>query len=107
MTVTRRIGNALLLFGVNKLFYTKYTDLCYGFAVFNKRAITKLAPLLESENFEIEAEIFIKAAQLGLEVIEVPSIEFKRQNGVSNLHVKDGLSIFSRILKEFFITYAT
>jgi glycosyltransferase involved in cell wall biosynthesis len=102
MTLTRRIGNELMMKGVNILFSTNYTDLCYGFAAFNKRAIKALAPILKSENFEIEAEIFIKAAALGLNVTEVPSIEFKRKYGKSNLNTaKDGFRIFSRIFWEF------
>jgi glycosyltransferase involved in cell wall biosynthesis len=102
MTLTRRIGNELMMLGVNILFSTKYTDLCYGFAVLNKRAVEALAPKLQSNNFEIEAEIFIKAAQIGLEVKEVPSTEFKRKYGTSNLRaIRDGVSIFTRIFKEF------
>ena len=102
MSLMRRIGNSLLMFCVNFLFSTRYTDLCYGFAVLNKRSIEKIAPLLKSKNFEIEAEIFIKAAELGLIVREVPSTEFKRKFGSSNLNVvKDGLSILGTIVREF------
>jgi glycosyltransferase involved in cell wall biosynthesis len=102
MNLTRRIGNGFMMVGVNILFSTKYTDLCYGFAAFNKRAIKALAPILKSENFEIEAEIFIKAAEIGLNVKEVPSTEFKRKYGSSNLNViKDGFRIFARIFWEF------
>jgi glycosyltransferase involved in cell wall biosynthesis len=102
MSLMRRIGNGLMMISVNILFSTRYTDLCYGFAVFNKRALEKLAPLLQSKNFEIEAEIFIKAAEIGLNVREVPSIEFKRKYGSSNLNaLKDGLSIYGTIIREF------
>ena len=91
-----------MMLGVNFLFSTRYTDLCYGFAVLNKRAIRALTPLLQSDNFEIEAEIFIKAAQIGLDVKEVPSTEFKRKYGTSNLRaIRDGVSIFTRIFREF------
>src|SRR5208337_4837590 len=86
MTATRRIGNTLMALAVNILFGAKYTDLCYGFVAFNKKAIQKLAPLLESNNFEIETEIFIKAKKLGLKILEVPSVEYMRQNGKSNLN---------------------
>jgi glycosyltransferase involved in cell wall biosynthesis len=102
MTLNRRIGNSLMLISVNLLFSTKYTDLCYGFAVLSRRAIQELAPILKSENFEIETELFIKAAEIGLNVKEVPSVEFKRKNGTSNLNaIRDGLRIFVAILKEF------
>ena len=99
MTATRRIGNALMAFAVNILFGAKYTDLCYGFVAFNKKAIQKLAPLLESNNFEIETEIFIKAKKLGLKILEVPSVEYMRKNGKSNLNAfSDGFKILKTIL---------
>ena len=99
----RRCGNSMLMFAINFLWSANYTDLCYGYAAFSKRAIEKLAPLLESDGFEIETEIFIKALDLGLVVKEVPSIEYARKNGNSNLHAfRDGLKIFMTILREFF-----
>ncbi len=105
MGLVRRIGNRLLMTAVNLFWSAEYTDLCYGFFVLNRRAIVKLAPLLKSENFEIEAEIFINALKLGLIVNEVPSIEFKRKNGASNLNtLKDGLKIFRTIVREYFIS---
>ena len=102
MSLMRRIGNGLLMICTNILFSTKYTDLCYGFAVFSRQAVEKLAPILRSQNFEIEAEIFIKAAEIGLTVKEVPSTEFKRRYGSSKLNwIRDGISIFGRIVREF------
>jgi hypothetical protein len=102
MSLMRRIGNGLLMICTNILFSTRYTDLCYGYAVFSKQAVEKLAPILRSQNFEIEAEIFIKAAEIGLNVQEVPSTEFRRRYGSSKLNwIKDGVSIFGRIIREF------
>lgn len=102
MSSLRRIGNMLMVALVNLLWSAKYTDLCYGFAVFNRRAIEKLVPLLESQNFEIETEIFLKALDLGLVVKEVPSTEFKRKNGESNLNsFRDGFKILKTIAEEF------
>jgi len=101
MTFARKIGNGLFTSCVNLLWSTGYTDMCYGFAAFNQKAIRKLAPILESNNFEIETEIFIKAKKLGLKVVEVPSFEYKRNSGESNLHAfKDGLRILKTILTE-------
>jgi glycosyltransferase involved in cell wall biosynthesis len=105
MDTIRRCGNSILMYVVNFLFRVKYTDLCYGYAVFNKRAVEKLAPVLKSDGFEIEAEIFIKAIALGLVVKEVPSVEYARKNGNSNLHAfKDGCKILATVLKEFFLS---
>jgi len=102
MSPLRRIGNMFMVATVNLLWSAKYTDLCYGFAAFNRRAIEKLGPQLRSENFEIETEIFLKALDLGLVVEEVPSTEFNRRNGKSNLHsFRDGFKIFKTIAAEF------
>ena len=101
MSLLRRFGNFFFISAVNLLYSTKYTDLCYGFAVFNRRSIAMMVPLLKSENFEIEAEIFMKAKKLGLKVLEVPSVEFRRKDGKSNLKAFiDGFKILRTILQE-------
>lgn len=102
MNLIRNIGNRFFIFWVNRLWSAHYTDLCYGFGAFRKDALKKLCSSLNSVNFEIETEIFIKAKKLGLKVVEIPSIEFKRRHGKSNLHiVTDGLRILKIIFKEF------
>jgi glycosyltransferase involved in cell wall biosynthesis len=103
MSMLRRIGNKVLVSLVNMLWSTNYTDLCYGFAAFKRDVVVKLCPLLKSKNFEIEAEVFVKVARLGLGVVEVPSGELRRKYGKSNLHsFKDGFRILRAILAEFF-----
>lgn len=101
MNLIRRIGNSFFLSLVNRLCSANYTDLCYGFAAFRKDAIKKLYPHLKSENFEIETEIFIKAKKLGLNIVEVPSIEFRRKYGKSNLSIfTAGFRILKIIIEE-------
>ena len=103
MSALRRFGNKLMTLSVNSLAFSRYTDICYGFVALNRKAIDKLSPLLESDNFEIEAEIFIKAKQAGLNVVEVPSVEYMRKNGKSNLHsFRDGTKIFKIIFRSIF-----
>ncbi len=103
MTLLRRFGNGVFVFLVNNFFSTKYTDLCYGYAAFKKEAIQKLLPSLKSNKFEIETEIFVKARKIGLAIAEVPSIEYKRMHGKSNLNTfRDGFKILSLILREAF-----
>jgi len=102
MSLIRRIGNRFFVLLVNRLWSANYTDLCYGFGAFRKDAIKKLLPHLKSTNFEIETEVFIKAKKLGLKVVEVPSIEFRRRHGKSNLSIfKDGFRILKTIIEEF------
>jgi len=101
MNLIRRIGNQFFLSLVNFFWSANYTDLCYGFGTFRKDALGKLAPHLKSTNFEIETEVFIKAKKLGLKVVEVPSIEFRRRQGKSNLDIfRDGFRILRTIFRE-------
>ena len=101
MTLIRRIGNRFFVSLVNWFWSADYTDLCYGLAAFNRGVIEKLGSDLKSTNFEIETEVFIKAKKLGLKVIEVPSIEFRRRYGKSNLsNLRDGIRILKTIFRE-------
>lgn len=100
MSFVRRMGNSIFLILVNLFWWTRYTDLCYGFGVFRKGAMRSIAPLLKSTNFEIETEIFIKVKKMGFKVVEVPSIEKRREHGKSNLNsFKDGLRILRTIIQ--------
>jgi len=106
MSLIRRFGNRVFLLLVNYFWSADYTDLCYGFAAFRKDAIEKLCPHLKSTGFEIETEVFIKARKLGLKVVEVPSIEFRRRHGESNLSAfRDGFRILTTIFKELIDSY--
>ena len=106
MNLIRRIGNRFFLSLVNLFWSADYTDLCYGFGVFRKHAVKKLYPHLKSKNFEIEAEIFIKAKKLGLKVVEATSIELRRRHGKSNLNaIVDGFYILRTIFRELFDGY--
>lgn len=101
MSFLRRIGNQIFLTLVNTLFSSDYTDLCYGFGLFTKDAIAKIVPLLQSRDFDIETEIFIKAKKLRLNIFEVPSFERRREFGKSNLNAfRDGFRILKVILRE-------
>lgn len=99
ITRTRRLGNWVLSGLVNRLFGTRYTDLCYGYNAFWARHLAVLN--IDCEGFEVETVMNIRAARLGLRVHEVPSHEHTRIHGVSNLHiVKDGWRIAKVIVRE-------
>jgi glycosyltransferase involved in cell wall biosynthesis len=101
MSLIRKIGNRFFLLLVNLIWSSNYTDLCYGFAAFRKNAIEELVPHLRSKNFEIETEVFVRAKKLGMKVVEVPSVEFRRQYGKSNLSsFLDGFRILMTIFRE-------
>lgn len=100
LTLIRRCGNRILSCLVNRLFGTRYTDLCYGFNAFWARHLGTLA--LRCEGFEVETLMNIRAAEAGLRVHEVPSFEHRRLHGVSNLRiVRDGWRIAKVIVREW------
>jgi hypothetical protein len=108
LTPIRRFGARLFAWLVNLIWGTNYSDLCYGFVAFRREAARKLIPTLKSSRFEIETEICIKAAKLGLTVFEVPSTELKRYDGKSRLDiVRDGPRILYTIAEELLSSVAT
>jgi hypothetical protein len=70
---------------VNRLFGTSYTDLCYGYNAFWARCLPALQ--VDCDGFEVETLLNIRAARARLAIREVPSYEFSRIHGASNLNV--------------------
>lgn len=95
----RKFGNWVFTTLTNIFHRTKYTDLCYGYNAFWKKAFKKV--FFKGNGFEVETEINIKINKAGLKVIEVPSFETERLNGEGKLHsLKDGYRILTTIFKE-------
>jgi glycosyltransferase involved in cell wall biosynthesis len=100
ITALRKGGNLALVHLVNALFRTRYTDLCYGFNAFWSRCLPRLE--VDSDGFEVETLLNIRAARSGLKVAEVPSFERGRLHGLSNLRAwPDGLRVLRTVLSEF------
>jgi hypothetical protein len=98
ITFIRDCGNRVLLLAANVLFRRRFSELCYGFMAVRRAAIADLD--LVSDGFEIETEIVARAVRAGHEVAEVPSFEYPRRNGASNLNaVRDGLRIVRTLLQ--------
>jgi glycosyltransferase involved in cell wall biosynthesis len=112
ITRLRALGNWALAQFVNLVYRTRYTDLCYGFNAFWRRHVPALgldatSPArpedgrLWGDGFEVETLIHLRVADAGLKVTEVPSFEYQRIHGVSNLNaVSDGLRVLRTILTE-------
>jgi glycosyltransferase involved in cell wall biosynthesis len=112
ITRLRTLGNRALGTFVNLIYRTRYTDLCYGFNVFWRRHVpvlgldaTSPAPpgdrRLWGDGFEVETLIHLRVAGAGLAVAEVPSFEYSRIYGASNLNAfRDGLRVLRIILTE-------
>jgi len=99
MPLIRKIGNKFFVFLVNFFWNMNYSDLCYGYRAFRKSIIKKLD--LKKNGFGIETELSIRAAKLGLKVLEVPSFEKARKFGKGNLKTfKDGWNILKTIFEE-------
>ena len=98
MPLIRKFGDKLFVTIVNVLYGSHYTDMCYGYRSFSKRALKQLN-LLE-KGFGIETEMNIKAQKAGLKILEVPSYEKKRGGGNGKLNTfRDGYIILSTILR--------
>jgi hypothetical protein len=99
ITFLRLVGNKLLSGLVNRLFGTRYTDLCYGYNALWAENLHKLS--LDCDGFEVETVMNVRAARAGLVIQEIPSYEHLRLHGASSLHaVRDGLRIATFILRE-------
>jgi glycosyltransferase involved in cell wall biosynthesis len=99
LTPFRNVGNNGLRVAVNMLFGTRYTDLCYGYSGFWRWTLPYLA--LDCDGFEVETLMNIRAHTTGLNVSEVPSMEYDRIHGASKLHpIRDGLRILRVIVAE-------
>lgn len=110
ITRLRKLGNSLLTSFFNACYRRNYSDLCYGYNVFWRRFVPVLgldasshscpgAVRLPGDGFEVETLIHVRVAKAGLRVTEVPSYEYSRIHGVSNLNVvRDGVRVMGTIL---------
>jgi glycosyltransferase involved in cell wall biosynthesis len=110
ITRTRAWGNRWLNRAVNVLYGTAYSDLCYGYNAFWAHCL----PVLEldasdvgrdgrlwGDGFEIETIINTRVAKAELTIAEVPSFEFPRIHGQSNLNTwRDGCRVLRALLVE-------
>lgn len=116
ITVFRSTGNLGLTWIANLLYRRKWTDLAYGYAGFERKALTaleisyldtKVAGLFShrrmsyGQGFEIETLMFCRAVRRGMRVVEVPSWENERINGSSNLRaISDGTRALTALIVE-------
>jgi len=99
MTPLRKFGHRVLLVMANVLFGTRWTDLCYGYCAFSRTGYEDLA--LDADGFEIETQMAVRAAKLGLRTVEIPSFEYPRRWGNSQLNTfRDGVRVLWTILSE-------
>lgn len=98
-TLLRRLGNYGLRKLVNMLFRTRFSDLCYGYNAFWRHCLDYIE--IDCDGFEVETLIHLRAHKAALKIIEVPSIEYRRIYGKSNLNAfSDGWSVLRTIVRE-------
>jgi hypothetical protein len=96
LTLLRRFGNWFFRTLTNGLTGSRYTDLCYGYFAVRRDAVELMD--LRADGFEIETELNIRAHRAGLRTGEVPSSEYPRKYGTSQLNtIRDGFRILSTI----------
>ena len=101
ITWLRSAGNRALTAQVNMLYRTSYTDLCYGYNAFWRHCLPHIA--VDCPGFEVETLMMCRIAKADLAVAEVPSFEWNRRFGSSNLNTfRDGLRVERTIVKELF-----
>jgi len=113
LTIFRDLGNRVLTKLCNFWFKEKWTDLAYGYAVVDRKALGQLGLSSYDEmgsvfghksygqGFEIEALIFCRSSKWGFRVLEVASAEHRRISGSSNLRaIRDGFRVLSAIIIE-------
>ncbi len=95
----RRLGNYGLRKVANLLFRTRFSDLCYGYNAFWRHCLDYID--IDCDGFEVETLIHLRAHKAGLRIVEVPSVEYRRIYGKSNLHAfRDGGYVLKTILRE-------
>lgn len=95
----RRLGNWGLLQLVRLRFGGRYSDLCYGYNAFWRDVLPYLR-VESAKGFEIETQMNIRALQARLSIAELPSREYARIHGVSNLRtLPDGWRVLKTIVR--------
>ena len=99
MTPVRMVGHAVLRALTNFLYRTSWTDLCYGYCAFRRSSLERIG--LDADGFEIETQMVTRAATHHLRTMEVPSFEYVRRSGESQLNtVRDGFRVLRTIFVE-------
>ncbi len=100
MPMYRQMGNWCFVMLVRLLFGGSYTDLCYGYNAFWADVLPAMR--LDSDGFEIETLMNVRALQSKLKVVEVPSFEDKRRYGTGRLRAfPDGWRVIKTIFGEW------
>lgn len=109
ITFIRKLGNHGLNWIAGYLTGRRLTDLCYGYNAFWSDQLYLLdlpdpdadVEMKTGDGFEIEALIIGRFALAGATITEVPSYEFRRWQGDTNLNaVRDGIRVLRTLVRD-------
>ncbi len=104
ITWFRRFGDWGICLLIRLLFGARYTDGTFGFKGVWADSLDAIR--IDTDGFEVELLIDIRAHRAALMTVEVPCFESHRVHGNSNLNaVRDGLRCFRVIVQERFRRY--
>lgn len=99
ITRFRRFGDAGICLLIRLLFGARYTDATYGYFAIRSSKLDWLG--IDTDGFEVETLIGIRAQRAKLRITEVACFETNRIHGTSRLRaLHDGLRIFRLIVRE-------
>lgn len=99
ITKFRRFGDSGICFLIRLFFGARYTDATYGYFGMWADSLSRIE--IDTDGFEVETLIGIRAHRARLRTTEVPCFEASRIHGNSNLSaVRDGFRIFRVIIRE-------
>ncbi len=99
ITKLRRFGDRGICLLIRMLFGAKFTDGTYGFKGVWSDRLDSIR--IDTDGFEVELLIDIRAHRASLKTVEVPCFETHRIHGNSNLNaLRDGLRCFRVIVRE-------
>jgi glycosyltransferase involved in cell wall biosynthesis len=99
MPLYRQLGNWGFVILTRLFFGGRYSDLCYGYNAFWANVLPQLR--LDSDGFEIETVINVRALRARLRVTEVASFESVRVHGQGRLRtIPDGWRVLKALVRE-------
>lgn len=97
----RTIGGGLITLAINYRWGIRLTDSQNGFRAIKRSVALSLG--LEANDFDIEEEMILKALRKGYRLVEIPSHEYERKYGKSQLSAwKKGYKFIWRLLINLF-----
>lgn len=101
MPLSRYLGNKILTLVFNRLYGTRFTDICSGYNAFWREAFLRIP--LTYDDFHMEQQLLARAVKLGLRIAEVPHRSDGRIAGRSKtIGLKQGIIDLWVLVKERF-----